>query len=396
MSPAWALGLALWPALAGAGAPVSERIQDTRQDLRQVQQELKQRQQALESAKREESSLLGQLERLNRELEGARREARTHVRNLGLVEDRLQRIQGRLVQLQREEAEDRAGLRRSLVALHKARVRQGPALLFGARTPGELRARARYLGSLSRGAERRIRSLQARIAQMQGYQQDYQARQAELKGQRQQVEAARRRVEQERQRRQALLKAARTRRAQSAEAVKELERRFGLLQGLLSRLQAEAVKQAQVRQTEGGRAAAPSAVGGPTTLRRGLEWPLRGRLVSAYGRQTHPVFRTPVFNRGIEIAAAHGSPVHAVSAGTVLYAGPMEGFGELVVLDHGGGMMSVYGHGSRTHVRVGQGVAAGDLVAEVGEAGASQQPSLYFEIRQGAKALNPFLYLRRR
>jgi septal ring factor EnvC (AmiA/AmiB activator) len=109
----------------------------------------------------------------------------------------------------------------------------------------------------------------------------------------------------------------------------------------------------------------------------------------------HPVFKTPVFNRGIEIAAPFGASISAVASGRVLHAAPMEGFGELVVLDHGGGMMSVYGYGSKVLVHVGDGVAAGDTLAEVGEPDTGREPSLYFEIRQGAKALDPFTYLRR-
>jgi murein hydrolase activator len=389
-----ALAAAVAPARAGA-AEVKEKIQDARQDIKQVQQQLKQRQQALQKTVKQERSLLGELEQLNRELESARREAGTHVKNLGLVQDRLVQIRSRLDQLQAEEAQDRASLKRNLAELYKARSRRGPALLFGARSPAELSIRARYLNSLSRGTDRRIRSLQSRIAQVSGYQEDYAGRQAELQRRRGEVEAARRKVERERQRRQSLLRNVRNQKAQAAQAVKDLERSFGRLQGLLAQLQKEALRQAQARQAAGGRAAAPSAVGGAHTLRKGLAWPARGRLVARYGRQQHPVFKTPVFNRGIEIAAPHGSPVHAVAAGTVLHAAAMEGFGELVVLDHGGGMMSVYGYGSKVHVRPGQGVATGDLIAEVGEAGASNQPALYFEIRQGAKALDPFTYLRR-
>lgn len=384
------------PLPAATGAEVKDKIKDTRQDLRQLQQQLKQGQRELKSTAKQEQSLLGQLEQLNRELETARREAKTHVKNMGLVEDRLLRIRGRLEQLRQEESSDRASLRRSLASLYKARLRRGPALLFGARTPAELGARARYLSALSRGTDRRIRGLQTRIEQVNSFQEDFSARQQELLRQRQDVDAARRKVEQERRRRQGLLRSVRTKKARTAEAVKELERNFGSLQGLLGQLQKEAQRLARARQSSGGRAVAPSAAGGPSTLRPGLAWPLRGRLLSRYGRQQHPVFKTPVFNRGIEIGAPHGSAVHAVAAGTVLHAAPMEGFGELVVLDHGGGMMSVYGYGSKVHVAPGQGVATGDLLAEVGEAGASDQPSLYFEIRRGAKALDPFTYLRRR
>lgn len=177
-----ALALALWLAAAQAHpasakpADVKDKIQGARQDLKELKDQLRRNQTALKTTAKQERSLLGQLEQLNRELESARREARTHVKNLGLVEDRLTRIRGRLDQLNQEEAEDRGSLRGSLVALYKARSRRGPALLFGVRTPAELSARTRYLGALSQGTDRRIRSLQARIAEVQGFKDEYAAR----------------------------------------------------------------------------------------------------------------------------------------------------------------------------------------------------------------------------
>lgn len=372
-------------------AEVKDQIKDTRQDLKQIQQQLLKNRQALKSQDRREKGLMGELEGLNRKLEGARREAKIHVKNLGLVEDRLARIRSRLSELTREEAEDRRSLSSSLVDLYKARSRRGPALLFGARSPSALADRVRYLGALSRATGQRVKGLRERIGQVSNFQSEFKERQAELIRSRKDVETARRRVEQERRRRQDLLQSVRSKKARIKDAVAELERGAGRLQGLLDDLQVQVARLAQARH-----ATAPSAPGGPTTLRRGLAWPLRGRLVAEFGRHRHPVFKTLVFNRGIEIAAPHGSPVYAVAAGTVLHAAAMEGFGDLVVLDHGGGMMSVYGYNSQVHVQVGQGVAQGDLVADVGEAGASGQPSLYFEIRKGAKALDPFTYLRRR
>lgn len=393
---ALALALSLSQArAAGSGAvPVKEKIQGARQDLKEVQRDLKKKKTVLKNTVKQEKSLLGQLEQLNRKLEAARRESLTHVKNLGLVEDRLTRIRSRLEQLDQEEQEDRSSLKASLVALYKARSRRGPALLFSVRTPAELSARTRYLGALSQGTDRRFRSLQARIEMVRGFKDEFASRQVELTKQRAEVEQSRRRVEQERLHRQSLLKNVRSKKAKTSEAVKELERSFGELQGLLGRLQEEAQRLARQRAAN-SHDAAPTT-GGPTTLRRGLAWPVHGRVVSEYGKHRHPVFHTLVFNRGIEIAAPYGSPIHAVAAGTVLHASPMEGFGELVVLDHGGSMMSVYAYASKIHVSVGQGVAQGDLLADVGEAGASKSPSLYFEIRKGAKALNPFLYLKRR
>lgn len=384
----WAAAAPLW---AAHPDEVREQIKETRQNLNRVRRRLQQGQQDLQRQQRQEQSLMGRLEELNRSLEAQRRAAKAQVKNLSLVQDRLIRTEARLKELAAAEAASRVSLGRSLAVLYKTRGRSGAALLFSARSPAELGARVRYLSELSAATLRGMRELQEKIRHVSEYREDYARRHEELKREKEEAEQQRRKVEAERLKRLALLKSVRSQKARTAEAVKELERAFGRLQGLLGKLRDEADRLA--RQN---RAPSPSPSGGPSRLHRGLEWPVRGRLLSRYGRQQHPVFRTPVFNRGIEIAAPHGTPVQAVAAGTVLFAGAMEGFGDLVVLDHGGGMMSVYGYNSALRVRAGQGVAQGDVIAEVGENGASDRPALYFEIRRGAVAVDPLSYLRSR
>jgi septal ring factor EnvC (AmiA/AmiB activator) len=136
---------------------------------------------------------------------------------------------------------------------------------------------------------------------------------------------------------------------------------------------------------------------GASTLRGRAPWPVQGRrLLSRFGRQMHPVFNVPVFNRNIEIAAPFGSPILAIAAGTVEYVGEMQDFGKLLVIDHGGGLKSVYGYASAVTVQKGQGVTQGQGVAEVGEHGAAGEPSLYFQISQNARPQDPLRYLARR
>jgi septal ring factor EnvC (AmiA/AmiB activator) len=135
----------------------------------------------------------------------------------------------------------------------------------------------------------------------------------------------------------------------------------------------------------------PSSVGG-----RRVPWPVLGRVVSRFGRQKHPIFNVPVFNRNIEIAAAFGSAIKAIASGTVEYVGEMQDFGKLVVIDHGGGLKSVYGYASAVSVEKDQAVGPGDIIGEVGEHGAAGQPSLYFQISQNARPQDPMRYLSRR
>ena len=127
-----------------------------------------------------------------------------------------------------------------------------------------------------------------------------------------------------------------------------------------------------------------------------LEWPVSGRVVQEFGRSVHPVFKTVTVHNGLSIAADRGTPVYAVHAGQVEFADYLPGFGECVILDHGSGYYSLYAQLDRVYVEKGNPVAAGELLAEVGEATGEDGSQLYFEIRHGKTPLDPADWLQPR
>jgi len=120
----------------------------------------------------------------------------------------------------------------------------------------------------------------------------------------------------------------------------------------------------------------------------GFIWPVNGAVVSGYG------MRWGRLHEGIDIAASTtGTPIWAAAAGTVIHAGWLGGYGNLVVVDHGNGLATAYAHASAILVGVGQQVAQGESVALVGSTGNSSGPHLHFEVRVNGVAVDPLLYL---
>ena len=119
----------------------------------------------------------------------------------------------------------------------------------------------------------------------------------------------------------------------------------------------------------------------------GFVWPVPGPVTSPYG------MRWGRMHEGIDIAAPMGAPVRAAAAGQVIYAGWMGGYGNLVVIDHGGGLATAYAHLSSIAVSLGQAVSQGDLVGAVGSTGHSFGPHLHFEVRVNGAAVDPLGYL---
>jgi murein DD-endopeptidase MepM/ murein hydrolase activator NlpD len=117
--------------------------------------------------------------------------------------------------------------------------------------------------------------------------------------------------------------------------------------------------------------------------------PARGRVTSGVGYRIHPITGTRRMHNGIDISAPSGTPIVAAAAGTVVTAGWMNGYGNTVVINHGGGVATLYGHCSRLFVSVGQKVQAGQRIAAVGSTGFSTGPHLHFEKRVNGRPVNP-------
>jgi len=122
-------------------------------------------------------------------------------------------------------------------------------------------------------------------------------------------------------------------------------------------------------------------------------WPLAGEITSDFGWRTHPITGSQSFHSGIDIGGDYGEPIYAAQAGTVEYAGWISGYGNAVIINHGGGISTLYGHCQALLVSTGQSVAQGELIAECGSTGNSTGPHCHFEVRVNGEPVNPLGYL---
>jgi septal ring factor EnvC (AmiA/AmiB activator) len=128
------------------------------------------------------------------------------------------------------------------------------------------------------------------------------------------------------------------------------------------------------------------------SLQGKLEWPVQGRLVGDYGQ---PRGAGSVRSRGVLLEASAGTPVRAVYHGRVAFADWLQGLGLLVIVDHGGGYMSLYAHNEALLKESGDWVAPGEAIAQVGDTGGQARPALYFELRHNGEPVNPHAWIAR-
>jgi murein hydrolase activator len=225
------------------------------------------------------------------------------------------------------------------------------------------------------------------VTRFQSERDQLRARTMELAEREQKVAAARRIVEQ-RQRAVAAARADKERtllslRNQGSESeqkladLEEKARRLEHLLDALSRQNGAATAATDIRSVQGA-----------------LAWPVQGKIIEHFGKQRNAKFSTVTFSNGLKIAAASGAEVRAVFAGTVLFSQWFKGYGNLVILDHGNRVFSLYGNLKAPAVAIGDRVNAGQALAGVGESEDAHSGYLYFEIRQDNKPEDPQKWLR--
>ena len=150
---------------------------------------------------------------------------------------------------------------------------------------------------------------------------------------------------------------------------------------------AEAAK-ARVAKSKGEKYTPP-----PPKHTGGFSRPTGGSMTSRFGMRYHPILHYTRMHSGIDFGGGYGAAVYAAGGGTVISAGSKGSYGSTVVIDHGGGLSTVYGHLSRISVSEGQIISTHQRVGSIGSSGLSTGPHLHFEVRVNGRAVNPLNYL---
>ena len=131
----------------------------------------------------------------------------------------------------------------------------------------------------------------------------------------------------------------------------------------------------------------------PTTNSGKMIWPITGPITSEFGWRTHPIFGGQRFHSGLDIGGDYGMEIHAAQTGVISHAGWIDGYGNTVMIEHGGGIVTLYGHNESLAVNVGQIVNQGDVIAYCGSTGNSTGPHCHFEVRVNGEPVSPMDYL---
>ena len=281
-------------------------------------------------------------------------------------------------------ADTRRHYQARLLAISKNSVRQPPDWLFLLSDPGKAVLAAPMLRSVARADRWLISRHDSLCADVEKSRRILVERHTELSVLTRDKQRETNLLEASHQKRENQLKDIRNERTQLASAMQELVDAAARLEAVIDEI-----------VTSG--AATYGGDGRHVLKSKGrLPWPVKGRILEPYGFREVGVKRAKVPHNGLTIESEFGTPVAAVADGAVSYTGRLRGYGQIVILDHGGGYFTLYGHLDEVDCFKGQLLLQGDYVGKVGDSGSLTGPQLYFELRVDRVQVDPLPWLRQK
>jgi len=345
---------------------------DAKNRVERARKEADQREARARGFRREAAALLAELEAIDREVVQSRQSQRELRKRQQQVERELEEARAALGDAEKEVARIRGDLEVRLVALYKSRAVGSLPALYAAK---DLQSGLRTFAGMQRVLDEDL----ALFARYQMLRNEWQTKEqlarsllVEFEGN--EAEYLKRKQQETKQliERKNLVDLLRTR------ADRELRAAEGLR---------EAAKRLEETLLRGS--GATTVVRGKGLIQRRVPVPVAGKVRLGFGRQVDSEFSTVTQRMGIEIDAPLGDPVRAVGAGRVLFAGWFQGYGQMVIVDHGGGTMSVSGYLDQLSVKADDRVVEGQVLGTVGETGSLSGAGLYFELRKDGSPVNP-------
>lgn len=367
----WLAVLPLYGAMCFADTADDKRaeLNDVRQRMEQMQTRKEQARRKAESASAELSEVMGSLNELQAQANNLQKKS-------DALQGKINDNQAKLEKKQQEMQERMLIYRKRLRDIYINGQINYLDVLLGAKDFSDFSSRMYLLQKIISRDLELLEKLKQDAAEINSRKEQLAAEMKEIKATQTELEAKKAKVNKLREQRAYMLYKAQEEEQSSQE---EYERLLAISENIASML----------RNMENSGGGAPAGQGGTGQFM----WPCNGPITSYYGWRTHPIFGTTKYHSGMDIAVDSGTPIHAADSGTIVYSGWLGGYGNCVMIDHGGGLVTLYAHNSALNVGEGQYVSKGAVVAYAGSTGYSTGPHCHFEVRLHGELTEPLNYL---
>ena len=389
------LGAAAYCLVAGA-ISVSASPQD---ELRGVKKEIREKQHLIKKTRKVEEAVSSELQEIMRSLDRKESELKQLDRDLQTVEGGIGRTGQEIERVTREAQQKQVQIEKRLASLYKAGELGAIRMFFSAESFPQMAENMRYMRSILAQDKRIFAEYNQKVEELQGLKaklENEAVRKERLKGN---IASKKKEIEGEKQKKADYLNKVRQDRKGHEASLRELQANASKLQNMIERLEALSRRKAAEKHDPKAKnkplpELPPVPDRGFASQKGRMKMPVKGEIVETFGKHKHPEFNSYTFTKGIVIAAQIGTDVRAIYDGTVIFADYFKGYGNMIILDHGGGYFSLYAYASRILRKVGSEVNRGDTIAAVGDVDSPKGSALYFEIRQQGKPVDPSGWVR--
>ncbi|MDD2852089.1 MAG: peptidoglycan DD-metalloendopeptidase family protein [Desulfuromonadaceae bacterium] len=383
-----------------AACSASAFAENPKDELRGVKREIKAQKQLITKTRKVEAVVSTELKEILRNLEQKESALGRLSRDLVSVESSLERT-GREINVVTEEANrKRSEIERRLASLYKAGELGALRMFFSAESFPQLAENIRYMKSILENDRRIFLEYNQKIEQLTTLkatlEHDAIKKERIMSG----IEQKKREIELEKSKKAAYLGKVRQDRKSYEVSLKELQANASRLQAMITRLNALSRRKLSSRHEKPGNRLKPLAElpsvpdRGFASQRGRMALPVKGEIIESYGKHKHPEFNSFTYSKGLSIRSPSGSEIKAIYDGTVIFSDYFKGFGNMIIVDHGGGYFSLYAHALRLAKKVGAEVARHEVIGAVGDVDSSKGSILYFEIRHQGKPVDPAEWVR--
>jgi septal ring factor EnvC (AmiA/AmiB activator) len=382
LAAAVSLGI-LFPAAAPAARDIAGELRKERSRLLEMKKREEKTALELTEALRKEKLSKGRVGELQERLKRQRSLLSRIDRNVSALNERLERTEKAVRELESAHGQARTDLRRAeVVAFAGQRAGAGDPWYPSARER-ERHFMRLYLAADAEGVARITRARERKEEELTGLERQVAVTEKKMAREKQVGDALLSRQEAERRR----LAGLEREKKRKEKELKSLRAKIARMESVVSRVERQ-VKERERRARKGAAREPGEAPRRFASLSGGLSPPLAGKVVTRFGRQHDTTFDVTIENRGVEIEAPSGASVKSVGQGEVAFAGAVSGFGNVLIVQHGGGLFSVYGRLATFLVKQGEAVKKGTVVGSL-PGSPSGKSVLYLELRAGGTAIDP-------
>ena len=366
---------------------LSDEVVKGKEKLSDIDEKIKIKKKKLTQAEQKELSTINQLNVIDKKISQNRKELTYLNRKLKNLKKEMLSTNSQLNQINQDIAQRKELFNKRLIALYKYE-RSGGILrtIFSSHSYLDLSQRTKFIGMILNHDIQIIHQFIEQVSLTREKKTTLQENQKSLEKLKARILKKKSQINKQKKKKSALLKKVRSEKQTYQIAVRELEKSSLELQSLIDRLLKELTTRKGDFIPEDGK--------GFAMLKGKLLFPVSGKIISRYGNQLDPKLNTVTFQKGIEISTKRGKEIKAIYEGKVIYADWFKGYGNIIIIDHGGSYYSLSAHLSEIYKSVGDRVEAGEVIALSGDTGSLKGPCLYFELRHHGKPLNPLHWLR--